>query len=112
MLYETLFNFHDVVLILICIEALLFSLILISVNLDKFHSRFFLSLFLSTKALVAFDALIYWCLPLKHALFADQYTLFFVFKFALLIQGPLLYFYVKSLIYSDFKIVKKDILHH
>ena len=111
MLYQPLFNFHDVVLILICIEALLFSLILVSVKLDKPHSRLFLSLFLSTKALVAFDTLIYWCVPLKFTFFSNQYFLFFVFKFALLIQGPFLYFYVKSLIYSDFKLIKKDILH-
>ncbi|WP_422380904.1 helix-turn-helix domain-containing protein [Marinicellulosiphila megalodicopiae] len=108
---QAYFNFHDIVLILIFVESVLFSLILISVHMDKLHSRVFLSLFLLTKALVAFDALIYWCIPLKSVLFSDQYRLFFVFKFALLIQGPLLFLYVKSLIYSDFKLVKKDIFH-
>src|SRR5690606_32736657 len=33
------------------------------------------------------------------------------FKFVLLVQGPLLYFYVKSLIYTDFRARRSDLIH-
>src|SRR5690606_6059825 len=61
--------------------------------------------------LSALDTLMYWCDPLKQAYLHDVPLVFFVFKFAVLLQGPLLFLYIKSVIYTDFALHKRDYLH-
>ena len=106
-----LFNFNDIALWLVIFNCLVFSCILLAVRRGKRSSNILLALFVLVFALAALDTLIYWSNPFKTAYFNDSGTLFFIFKFGLLMQGPLLYLYTKSVIYTDFKFTPKAAWH-
>lgn len=106
-----LFNFNDIALLLVIFNCLIFSCILLAVKRGKRSSNSLLALFILVFGLAALDTLIYWSAPLKQALFSDASTLFFVFKFGLLAQGPLLYLYTRSVIYTDFTFNTKTAWH-
>ncbi len=105
------FNFHDVALILVAFQSLIFGSLLLCITRGKPLSNRLLGLFVFSLGLEAIDTLIYWCLPLKEQYLAGFPEVFFAFKVTLLLQGPLLFIYVKSLIYRDFAFRQKDLMH-
>ena len=106
---KVLFNFHDLVLIVVIIEGLILSLMTIFTKRNL--SNLLLGLFLFLSAAIAFDVLIYWCVPLRDILAEMSPALFFVMGFAYFLQGPMLYWYTKSLLYRDFHWKRSDLLH-
>ena len=110
-LQTPIFNFHDIALILVVFQSLLLAGLLLTLRQGKRLSNRLLALFIATTGVVALDTLLYWCAPLKQLYLADSPQIFFLFKFAPLVQGPLLYFYVKSLIYTDFCARRRDLVH-
>lgn len=110
-LQTPIFNFHDIALILVVFQSLLLAGLLLTLRQGKRLSNRLLALFITATGLVALDTLLYWCVPLKQLYLADSPQIFFLFKFAPLVQGPLLYFYVKSVIYTDFRARSRDLAH-
>jgi AraC-like DNA-binding protein len=110
-LQTPIFNFHDIALILVVFQSLLLAGLLLTLRQGKRLSNRLLALFIAATGLVALDTLLYWCAPLKQLYLADSPQSFFLFTFAPLVQGPLLYFYVKSLIYTDFRARGRDLVH-
>ncbi len=110
-LQTPIFNFHDIALILVVFQSLLLAGLLLTLRQGKRLSNRLLALFITATGLVALDTLLYWCAPLKQLYLADSPQIFFLFKFAPLVQGPLLYFYVKSVIYTDFRARSGDLVH-
>jgi AraC-like DNA-binding protein len=108
-LNKVLFNFHDLVLIVVIIEGLILSLMTVFTKRNK--SNLLLGLFLFLSAAIAFDVLIYWCVPLKNILAEISPGFFFIAGFAYFLQGPILYWYTKSLLYRDFHWKRADLLH-
>lgn len=108
---SNLFNIHDLSLLLVISECLLLAFLLLTINRGKRISNFLLAFFLLAISIEAFDTLIYWNAPIKQAFFADSLHLFFVLKFAAFLQGPLLYWYTRSIMYSDFQLNRKSGLH-
>jgi len=106
-----LFNFNDLSLILIIAQSLMLTVLFFQSSNPSQYKNLFLSAFLLTVAIETFDVLIYWCQPLKVHFFPENTHLFFVFKFMPLLQGPLLYWYTKSVIHSDFTITRKSLFH-
>lgn len=107
---KLLFNIHDMTLILVIAACLLHVFTLYS-QAKKQQYQAFLCLFLTSVAIATFDTLIYWSDEIKLQLSPLSPHIFFIFKFSLFIQAPLLYFFTKSLIYSDFKFKKSDYYH-
>lgn len=110
-LQTPIFNFHDIALILVVFQSLLLAGLLLTLRQGKRLSNRLLALFITATGMVALDTLLYWCAPLKQLYLADSPQIFFLFKFAPLVQGPLLYFYVKSVIYTDFRARTRDLVH-
>jgi AraC-like DNA-binding protein len=110
-LQTPIFNFHDIALILVVFQSLLLAGLLLTLRQGKRLSNRLLALFITATGMVALDTLLYWCAPLKQLYLGDSPATFFLFKFAPLVQGPLLYFYVKSLIYTDFRARGRDLVH-
>lgn len=106
---KVLFNLHDLVLIVVIIEGLILSLM--TVFIKRNSSNLLLGIFLFLSAAIAFDVLIYWCTPLRDVLAEISTDIFFVAGFAYFLQGPMLYWYTKSLLYKDFHWTKTDLLH-
>lgn len=110
-LQTPIFNIHDIALILVVFQSLLLAALLLTLRQGKWLSNRLLALFIAATGLVALDTLLYWCAPLKQLYLGESAQTFFLFKFAPLVQGPLLYFYVKSLIYTDFETRGRDLIH-
>lgn len=110
-LQTPIFNIHDIALILVVFQSLLLAALLLTLRQGKRLSNRLLALFIAATGMVALDTLLYWCAPLKQLYLTDSPSTFFLFKFAPLVQGPLLYFYVKSLIYTDFRARRRDLAH-
>lgn len=108
---QVIFNWHDVALILVVFQSLILGSLLLTISKGKALSNRLLGLFVFSLGLESVGVLIYWCVPLKEYYLADMPIIYFVFKVTLLVQGPLLFLYVKSLIYKDFTLKKKDLAH-
>lgn len=101
MLDDRIFNIHDIVLVLVVFESIAFSLLLLAVREGRVLSCRLLSLFLLAIGAESLDTVLYWCAPLKANYLADQTYLFLLLKSAPFLQGPLLYFYTRSVLYGE-----------
>lgn len=110
-LHTPVFNFHDIALVLVVFQSLLLAVLLLTVRQGKPLSNRLLALLITTIGFEALDTLMYWCVPLKQLYLQNTPLAFFLFKFAVLVQGPALLFYVKSVIYTDFTLRRRDLLH-
>jgi AraC-like DNA-binding protein len=106
-----LFNIHDIVLIVVIFEGLMLACLLAALNKGKKLSNLLLSGFLLLNAGIAYEVLIYWCVPVNQLLSSISPDLYFLFGFAYFLQGPALYWYVKSFIYRDFSLGIADVPH-
>jgi hypothetical protein len=108
---EVVFNFHDVILLMTAMLSLCFAILLVATNPPQNKSNYFLAAFLLANALIPLHELVMW-----GALFelkVRQYfpEIYFVGGFAYYVDAALLYFYVKSLVFRDFHIRRKDYSH-
>lgn len=106
---KVLFNLHDIVLIVIVVEGLILAAL---TALSKRNLRNgLLGTFLLLCSAIAFDILIYWCVPLKTLFAQTTPYLFFLFGFAYFLLGPILLWYTRALLYPDFRVQTKDLAH-
>lgn len=111
MFHNHIFNLHDQSLLLVIFQCMLLAILLPFSKPEVRRSNLLLSLFLLAIGVTAADALFYWNVVLKST-FAEQGIEFFMFfKFSVYATGPLLYFYTKSKLYSDFEFTRRDFLH-
>jgi AraC-like DNA-binding protein len=108
---QVVFNFHDVILLMTAMLCVLFSALLVATNPPKNISNYFLAAFLLTHALIPLHELMMWGAEFKHTVRNNFPQIYFVGSFAYYIDAALLYFYVKSLIFRDFHIRRKDYYH-
>lgn len=111
LLKTVLFNIHDVTLLLIAGECSMLALFFLLHRGSKPVSHLLLSAFLLLNALVALHTLIVWGDAVRFWVFELSPYIFFTFSFAFFLQGPVLYWYTRSLIYKDFRFVATDWLH-
>lgn len=104
-------SFNDIPLILVIFQSLLFSILLLTVNLGKRQANFFLAMFLLAIGLDAFDSLIYWSPSIKVAYLDGAVHIFYWLKFSVYLAAPMLFLYVKSMIDPDFKPRWRDAVH-
>lgn len=108
---ETLFNFHDVLMVLTAFECFLFALLLAATNKEKNASTWFLVGFLVCHFLIPLHELTFWGGQFRIWLLEKSPNLFFWGSHAYFLDGPLLYFFVKSLLFRDFKLRKEHVWH-
>lgn len=108
---QVVFNFHDVILLMTAMLCVLFAALLIATNPPKNISNYFLAAFLLTHACIPLHELMMWGAEFKHTVRTNFPQIYFVGSFAYYIDAALLYFYVKSLVFRDFHIRKKDYYH-
>lgn len=106
-----IFNVHDVALLLIMAECLIMTALLLTRKTQKVVSNRLLAAFLLLNAMSAFDVLAFWADIPRHMLVAQTPHLLFVFGFSYVLQGAVLLWYTKSLLYADFRLEVKDALH-
>ncbi len=108
---QVVFNFHDVILLMTSMLCVLFAALLVATNPPKNISNYFLAAFLLTHACIPLHELMMWGAEFKHTVRNNAPQIYFLGSFAYYIDAALLYFYVKSLIFRDFHIRRKDYYH-
>ena len=108
---ETLFNTHDLALIISIYQCLFFSLFLITIKKGKRSSNILLSLFFLAQAAIPLDNLINFGEGFRSESLAYSPNLFYIFGLAYWLEAPLLLLYIRSIIYKNFKLKKTDALY-
>lgn len=108
---QVVFNFHDVILLMTAMLCIFFALLLVATNPPKNTSNYFLAAFLVAHAFIPLHELILWGAEFKLHVREHFPDIYFVVGFAYYLDGVLLYFYVKSLVFRDFHLRTKDALH-
>lgn len=108
---QVVFNFHDVILLMTAMLCVLFAGLLAATNPPGKTSSIFLVVFLLSHALIPLNELILWGAQFKLTVRQHLPEIYFVPALAYYMDGALLYFYVKALIFRDFHIRRKDYAH-
>lgn len=106
-----IFNIHDMVLVMTALLCCLFALMVVVSHKFKRASAYLLAGFLIAHALIAVHELILFGGQFRWIVLDISPNLFFIGSFAYCLDGPLLYLYVVSLLYSDFRFRKKYLWH-
>ena len=106
-----LFNFHDVILLMTAMQCLFCFLLLSITNFRNTTSILFLALFLFAHALIPVNELMMWGADFKNIARELSPSLYFVPAIAYYVDGALLFFCFKSLVFRDFSLSKFDLLH-
>lgn len=108
---QVVFNFHDVILLMTAMLCVCFALLIILTNPPKNTNNYFLAAFLIAHAFIPLHELILWGAEFKLRVRDFFPEIYFVGGFAYFVDGALLYFYIKSLVFRDFHVRKKDSWH-
>ena len=99
---SVLFNFHDLILLMTAMQCLFFGILLFATNTQRLKSTLFLAAFLFAHALIPLNELIMWGAAFKAQVRESWPSIYFIPAVAYYIDGALLYFCIKSLIFKDF----------
>ncbi len=110
-MYEVIFNTHDVVLLMTAYQCILFALLLLTIKREHYIRNVFLAFFLLQQAAIPLDILISFGAEFRHVAIEWSPNLFYVFGFGYWLEGPLLLWYTRSLIYKDYRLRTKDIIY-
>jgi len=108
---SVLFNFHDVILMMISLQCLFFALLLWFTNSKQIKSTFFLAAFLFAHSLIPINELMMWGVEFKVHARQQLTSLYFAPGIAYYLDGPLLFLCIKSLVFRDFALKRADLLH-
>lgn len=106
----TVFNIYDVALLLAACECGMLAILFLMRRGAKPFSHPLLAGFLILNGLIAVHIVILWG-EVRYRIFDISPNIFFLFSFAYFLQGPVLYWYTKSLLYKNFSFKPRDTLH-
>ncbi len=107
---ETIFNIHDTLLLATSFQSLLFVLLIVWLKRDLHLSDFFLIGFFLAQAAVPMHLLVSYGEEFKHIALSHSPNWFRIFDIAYWVEGPLLLWYTRSLLYKEFQLGKLDLL--
>lgn len=110
-MYEVIFNTHDVVLLMTAYQCILFALLLLTIKREHYIRNVFLAFFLLQQAAIPLDILISFGEEFRHVAIEWSPNLFYVFGFGYWLEGPLLLWYTRSLIYKDYRLKLTDLVY-
>ena len=106
-----LFNFHDFVLLMTIYQCSLFALFLLTTHRENTLSNILFALFLLANAAIPLDILINFGAAFREWAISVSPNLFYLFGFAYWIEGPLLLWYTRSVVYKNYKLKYRDIFY-
>ncbi|HEX5056187.1 MAG TPA: AraC family transcriptional regulator [Gammaproteobacteria bacterium] len=106
----TVFNIHDVALLLLAVECGMLAILLL-LHRSVTPSRLLLALFLFLNGLIALDSLIFWGEEVRYQMFDLSPNIFFVLGLAIFLEGPVLYWFIRSMTGADFSFRPPDTMH-
>ena len=107
-----IFNVNDLTVLFAGLFALFIAITLVmqSRRDNKLRNLIFAAFFLQT-TLCCVNTLMYWNVNLNSLLSSISANFFFTLGFAAFLQGPLLYWGTRSVIYQEFHLKRSDFLH-
>lgn len=108
---ETIFNTHDVVLLMTAYQCILFAILLLTVRRERRLTNTLLALFLLQQAAIPLDILISFGAEFRAIALEWSPNLFYIFGFGYWLEGPLLLWYTRSLVYKDYRLTARDLLY-
>lgn len=111
MLELILFNSHDVVLLITVYQCLLFSILVFFIRPQSKLSNFLLVGFLLSTAAIPIDILINYGAGVHEWMITNHPDWFYIFETGYWTQGPFLLWYIRSVIYKNFKLDYWDLLY-
>ena len=105
-----LFNFHDVVLLMTTYQCTLFALLLVFLRREPHSSNLLLAGFLVTQAAIPLDILINYGAAFRAWALQISPDLFRIFGLAYWLEGALLLWYTRSLIYRNYRLRRSDLI--
>ncbi|WP_347331670.1 helix-turn-helix domain-containing protein [Marinimicrobium locisalis] len=106
-----IFNINDLVLLMAAGQCLVLAILLILAKQSASRSNQLLGAFLVVKAIQSLDMLVIWSEHLRTLVLQTHPDLLFTGTILSLLQGPLLYWYVASVLYRSFRFRWLDLLH-
>lgn len=106
-----LFNFHDLALILTAFECLLFALLLFLTREEPTKPTLFFIGILLCHVFIPMHELTFWGKQFRLYMLDISPNVFFSGSYAYFVDGPLLYFFVRSMLFKDFRLNKLHLLH-
>jgi hypothetical protein len=107
---SVVFNIHDVALLLLAAECAMLTIFLL-VHRRVTISPLLLALFAFLNGLIALDNLIFWGVEVRRQMFDAFPGMFFLLGLAVFLQGPVLYWFIRSMVGRDFSFRPADTLH-
>jgi len=107
---EAIFNFHDTLLLATAFQSLLFVVLMSVGNRDPHLSDYFLVGFFIAQIAIPIHLLISYGEEFRLIALEFSPNLFRIFDFAYWLEGPLLLWYTRSLLFKDFALKRRDVL--
>ena len=108
---KTLFNLHDLVLLLTSFECFALAWIIYSTRKGHGITYMLLAAFFAAHGLIALHELILWGASFRNWVLNISPNIFFAFNFAYLIDGPLVYLFLQSQLNKSFALNKSHAIH-
>ncbi|NND81556.1 MAG: AraC family transcriptional regulator [Gammaproteobacteria bacterium] len=107
---ETIFNFHDTILIATAIQSSLFVLLILIAKYEHHVSDYFLVGFFIAQTFIPLHLLVNFGASFKFIAMDISPALYHLFDIAYWLEGPLLLWYTRSILYKQFSLSPKDAL--
>lgn len=104
----TVFNIHDVILIMTSYQCLIFAILLLTIRSEKRLKHILLALFLIQYAFIPLDTIIRFSSTFRPLIAELSPNFFYMFGFGYWLEGPLLLWYTRSLIYKNYSLCLRD----
>jgi AraC-like DNA-binding protein len=105
---SVIFNTHDVILLMTAYQCVLFAILLFT-RRERRLTNILLALFLIQHAAIPLDILIQFGAEFRFIALEWSPNLFYVFGFGYWLEGPLLLWYTRSLVYKNYTLTRRDI---
>lgn len=108
---KLIFNTHDIILLATIYQSILFALLIFMVKRDRHQSDYFLIGFLLVQAATPLHILINYGEAFRFIALDVSPNLYRLFEVAYWLEGPLLLWYTRSLVYKDYALTRTDFVY-
>ena len=107
---EAILNFHDAVILSVTFQSLCFVILILLAKRERHISDWFLCGFFLAQAAIPVHLIINYSEMVREPAMMFSPDLFHLFETAYWIEGPLLLWYTRSLLYREFELHRSDVI--
>lgn len=108
-LERLIFNTHDIVLLATIYQCVLFAMLLFVVRHQRRMADYFLIGFLLTQAAIPLHILVNYGAEFRYIALNISPNLYRIFEIAYWLEGPLLLWYTRALVYKNYQLTRTDL---